>query len=216
VIASIEYMWMCPLLNGNVVFYAKSGVGYEVLIPNGIEFKTENGTVYIHHHITDRGQTLYGFGDWDGLFLFRDLISVNGVGPSAALKLMGDYTLEKIRIDIADGDAMDLAKAKGIGKKTAESIVSKLKEKYKECTSKKAPTIDHDYCRTDIIRNYNEVAESAVRGLIKLGIKRKDAEANIAKIYMSVYESLKNDPETIGYVDPDAFLKALIKGALNA
>ena len=117
----------------DVIEFCSSGVCYAVKVPLNAEFPASGGTtpsyVYIYHHITEQSQALFGFPNRDDLNLFKTLITVDGIGPASALKIMSFYPSEKIRIDIADGDADDLCKAKGVGKKSADRIIATLKEK---------------------------------------------------------------------------------------
>lgn len=204
-IAYIKYTRLEVLSKTSVLLFTDSGIGYEVVMS---ECTNISGAVYIHHHITDRGQTLYGFEYCSGVDLFRDLCSVNAVGPVAAMKLMTHYTLDKIRIDIADGDVIDLAKAKGIGNKSADAIIHKLKNKYKEFTTRvKAPDIN---LVQDVKTKYDVYINMAKQGLLKLGYKNADAAFKLNKVSDKLFNNIDNAKLPSG----DDLVGLLIKEAL--
>jgi Holliday junction DNA helicase RuvA len=164
-----------------------SGVFFEVFSPNKFSDVAEGeGTAYIYHHINERTQVLYGFSTKGDKALFEDLISVEGIGPSMALKLMSSYSADKIKIDIADGDLEDLSKAKGIGKKTAEKIIHSLKDKYTDSSTKgiltKKEGSDYLILSKDL----------AVKALIKLGYQTKDAQSRVNVASETILSENKN------------------------
>ena len=71
---------------------------------------------------------LYGFATTAELDCFKLLISVNGVGPKAALAILSELSADRLAVCIAGGDAKSLTRAPGIGKKIAERIVLELKD----------------------------------------------------------------------------------------
>ena len=75
------------------------------------------------------GQFLFGFGTRDELALFEMLTSVSGVGPKAALALLSVSRPADLAAAIAAGDAAALARAPGVGKKTAERLIVDLRGK---------------------------------------------------------------------------------------
>ena len=85
--------------------------------------------LYTYLHITDNSLDLFGFADNTELASFRQLISVSGVGPKAALSILSDITPSKLALCITTGDSKTLTKAPGIGNKIAQRIVLELKDK---------------------------------------------------------------------------------------
>lgn len=86
----------------------------------------EKSEIYIHHHITEVGETLFGFVDQSEKKLFRELLKVNGVGGKTALSLLGLGSAELLRAIQLEDDKV-LASVPGIGKKTAQKIIVDLK-----------------------------------------------------------------------------------------
>ena len=85
--------------------------------------------LYTYLHVTENSLDLFGFADNAELASFKQLISVSGVGPKAALSILSDITPSKLALCIASGDSKTLTKSPGIGTKIAQRIVLELKDK---------------------------------------------------------------------------------------
>lgn len=108
------------------------GVGYEISVALG-DFEhallNEQVKFYTHHHIREQSQELFGFTSLAAKKLFEMLITVQGVGPKAALAILSLGDSETVRNAIANSDAAYITKASGVGKKTAERVVVDLSDK---------------------------------------------------------------------------------------
>lgn len=107
-------------------------VGYEVQVPAGdFDHALLGETVkfYTYHHIREQSQELFGFSSLAAKKLFELLITVQGVGPKAALSILSLGDSEVVRNGIASSDSGFLSKASGVGKKTAERVVVDLSDK---------------------------------------------------------------------------------------
>ncbi len=116
---------------GFVILQA-SNIGYQVFVNAGLyaDLQTEQeAELYIHHHISETAQDLYGFKNFNELEFFKLLISISGVGPKSALGVLAMAGVEELKESIATGDFSILSKVSGIGKKTAERIVLELRNK---------------------------------------------------------------------------------------
>lgn len=108
------------------------GVGYEVAVAaNDFEAVTlaEEVKFYTYHHIREQSQELFGFSSLAAKKLFELLITVQGVGPKAALAILSLADAETVRNAIANSDSTYITKASGVGKKTAERVVVDLSDK---------------------------------------------------------------------------------------
>lgn len=85
--------------------------------------------LYTYLHVTENSLDLFGFADNAELAAFKQLISVSGVGPKAALSILSDITPTKLALCIASGDFKTLTKSPGIGAKIAQRIILELKDK---------------------------------------------------------------------------------------
>ena len=117
---------------GNSVIIDVQGVGYEVQVPLGdYEHAVLQEAVkfYTYHHIREQSQDLFGFSSLAAKKLFELLITVQGVGPKAALAILSLGDSETVRNSIANSDATFIARASGVGKKTAERVTVDLSDK---------------------------------------------------------------------------------------
>jgi holliday junction DNA helicase RuvA len=102
-----------------------NGIGYKVFVPR----HPSRDEVLLHTHqvVREDGQFLYGFESREELALFEMLIGVAGVGPKAAIAILSVARPADVAAAIASGDAAALARAPGVGKKTAERLIVDLR-----------------------------------------------------------------------------------------
>ena len=112
-----------------------NGVGYEVQVPLST-FDSINPlpgqvvTLKTHLHIRENAQVLYGFATDAERDIFRLLIErVSGIGPATAISILSGLNVSSFKAAVVGGDVQAIARAKGVGKKTAERIVLELKDK---------------------------------------------------------------------------------------
>ena len=91
--------------------------------------KGEKGKVFTHLNVREDAMELFGFGTQEELNLFQQLISVTGVGPKAALAILGACTTSRLALAVVTGDEKALTAAPGVGKKLAQRIILELKDK---------------------------------------------------------------------------------------
>lgn len=106
------------------------GVGFEVLVTSITLAHArigEDKELFIHHHITDVSEALFGFESLDEKAVFRKLLKVNGVGGKTALSLLSIGMIPLVKA-IESGDEKVLGSVSGIGKKTALKIIVELKK----------------------------------------------------------------------------------------
>jgi Holliday junction DNA helicase RuvA len=108
------------------------GLGYEIAVAAGDFENTllnEPVKFYTYHHIREQSQELFGFSSLATKKLFELLITVQGVGPKAALAILSLGEGETVRNAIANSDVAFITKASGVGKKTAERVAVDLSDK---------------------------------------------------------------------------------------
>jgi len=107
-------------------------IGYEVQVP-AIDFDAallgEPIKLYTYHHIREQAQELYGFSSLAAKKLFELLITVQGIGPKAALAILSLGDSESVRNAIAHSDTAFIARASGVGRKTADRVAVDLSDK---------------------------------------------------------------------------------------
>lgn len=106
-----------------------SGVGYEVSVPGNIKFNGNEAEIFIYTHVREDILALYGFESKEELGFFKNLLSVSGIGPKAAMAIVGSAPIDQLRNSISKGDPSLLSAVSGVGKKTAEKAVIELKGK---------------------------------------------------------------------------------------
>lgn len=117
---------------GNSVIVDVHDIGYEVQVAAGDFDRALLGEpikFYTYHHIREQSQELFGFSSLAAKKLFELLITVQGVGPKAALSILSLGDSEAVRNGIANGDSGYISKASGVGKKIAERVVVDLSDK---------------------------------------------------------------------------------------
>ncbi|MBQ4064888.1 MAG: Holliday junction branch migration protein RuvA [Clostridia bacterium] len=186
------------LAEPNTAVVEAAGVGYQLTISGYTLGKLAGKTgtkVKLFTHLSVREDTmeLFGFSSLEELSTFRMLISVSGVGAKSAVSILSLMSPERFAAAVMNGDAKAIAKAQGIGGKTAARVILELKDKIKGDVSSDDGGL---YGNEDILTvNENNIGE-ATNALMVLGYTR--AEAAFA---------LKG-------ADPKADLEALIKMAL--
>ncbi len=162
----------------NSVIIDVQGVGYEVIIPvPEIENLNLDDQIkfYTYHAVRENGEELYGFPSLTAKRLFEMLISVNGVGPKAAVSILSLGSPEDVRNAIANADAKFIAKASGIGKKSAERVIVDLRDRVgapSRIGATEVKTIQTDPLPED----------EALDALIALGFPLKEATAALTEV----------------------------------
>ncbi|MCB9820221.1 Holliday junction branch migration protein RuvA [Candidatus Nomurabacteria bacterium] len=146
-----------------------AGVGYEITVPLG-DYESvsldDEIKFYTYHHLREQAEELFGFSSLAAKKLFEMLITVQGVGPKAALAILSLGSAEEVRNAIANSDSAFITKAGGVGKKTAERVVVDLADKVG------VPTY---YQETDSTQIEMNTSDEAVEALIALGYTLADA-----------------------------------------
>ncbi len=170
------------------------GIGYKIKISlqTFSSINEEKCNLYTHLAIKEDSHTLFGFFEESERHLFRNLISVSGVGPSTAQVILSTYTTDEVINYITTADVKAIQSIKGIGGKTAQRIIIDLKDK----VAKGMPSSDLLFDKID-----NTIREEALSALLALGFAKKVAEGKIDKV-------LKANPEI-------SSVEELVKTALS-
>ena len=152
----------------------RNGVGYKlnISLQTYSAIQTENCKLLTHLSIKEDAHTLYGFHTSDERELFRQLISVSGVGPSTARMILSTYSAEEIVHYIISADVAAIQNVKGIGGKTSQRIIIDLKDKVgkgKEVTDL-------------LFTQDNTIKEEALSALLALGFTKKVAEKKVDQV----------------------------------
>jgi len=165
----------------NAAIVDVGGVGYEVVIPLSTFYELgENGSpvqLRIYTHVREDALQLYGFKTARERELFLQLISVSGVGPNLAIKLLSGMNADEMIASIRTNNLVRLVGIPGVGRKTAERLVVDLRDKIAALSS---PALEEEFAAqaaaagdpssTDTMR------DDAMSALTNLGYQRAAAE----------------------------------------
>ncbi len=158
------------------------GIGYEIHVPESAEVyrcaEGQNIMLYTYMAVREDDVRLYGFSDREGLKLFKQLITVSGIGAKGAMAILSSMSTEDCRRAIAFEDVATLTKAQGIGKKTAQRIVLELKDKVA------APFNSCSDLPPELVKTSggSDNRSEAINALIALGYSRSEAVSAIASV----------------------------------
>jgi holliday junction DNA helicase RuvA len=178
-----HYLFMIALLRGvllekhpNQAIVEAGGVGYDVTIPVSTFTKLpEAGTevrLKIHTHVREDALALYGFLTLDEKALFEKLISVSGIGPTLAVKILSGLAAPDLILSIRRGEVEKLVKVPGVGKKTAERMVLELRDKLPATAGEPG---------TPQAETLSPVDQDVLSALLNLGCAHSQAEAAVRK-----------------------------------
>lgn len=109
-----------------------AGVGYIVHVTERTLAELEPGTdvfLYVHHHVTETAESLFGFRAKDERITFNSLIKTNGVGPTLAMAVLATHPPTALVDVVANNDVTALTLVSGVGKKTAERLLVELRDR---------------------------------------------------------------------------------------
>ena len=142
----------------------------------------ETATLYTHLNVREDALDLFGFYTREELACFRELISVSGVGPKAALSILSLLSPDKLALCISSGDVKTITKAQGVGPKLAQRVVLELKGRL---SSQLSPTSAAAAEGVAAAASSGSAAE-AIEALVMLGYSRSEAAAGISKLDSSL------------------------------
>ena len=164
-------------IDDNMIAVNVHDVAYEVVCSlNSIDDLRGGGdkTVYTYLYVREDTCMLFGFSSLEEKRMFLNLISVSGIGPKMAISILSGMSPKMLAGSIVNGNVSLLTKIKGLGKKTAELIVLKLKEKMEDVVKVADNPMDGFSIQEEIVDFTREMAD-AVSVLVELGIKKEEA-----------------------------------------
>lgn len=152
-----------------------NGVGYQLNISLNTFSKIgneENCLLFAHYVVREDAHLLYGFKEKSERELFRQLISVSGVGSSTAIMILSSLSPDETKAAIVSGNVNTLKGVKGIGLKTAERIIIDLRDKVGKSEGNELFSMGSN----------NTIREEALSALVMLGFSKMPAEKALTKI----------------------------------
>lgn len=164
------------------VVIERNGIGYELTVPSlsavYMAPPDQEVTVYTAMIVREDDVSLYGFDDRESLKLFRLLMTVSGIGAKAAVAVLSALSPTEVQKAVVFNDPDTLARAQGIGKKTAQRIVLELKDKLEDAalTMSDSGAAAAALPESDPMGSISE----AVSALMSLGYSRSEASEAVA------------------------------------
>jgi Holliday junction DNA helicase RuvA len=175
---------MIALLRGTLIekhpnqaIVEAAGVGYDVAIPVSTFTRLPDPgaevRLRIHTHVREDTLALYGFLTTDEKALFEKLISVSGIGPTLAVKILSGLSATDLILFIRRGEVERLVRIPGVGKKTAERMVLELRDKLPAPAGEEPAAAPAE--------TLSPVDQDVLSALLNLGCARPQAEAAVRK-----------------------------------
>lgn len=172
----------------DAVVVEAGGIGYNIkvsastadLLPGiGSEVK-----VYTYTLVREDAFSLYGFLTRDDLDIFKKLITVSGIGPKGGLAILSVMSADALRFAVMAGDAKAIAKAPGVGAKTAERVILDLRDKIslEDTLRGMGGDLGSGQAADASGTADNLMKREAIEALVALGYSASDATAAVKKV----------------------------------
>lgn len=153
-----------------------NNIGYNIRIPLSVAQRLPGigaaVKIYTYTSVREDAFNLFGFLSKDDLEIYKKLIAVNGIGPKGALSILSAMSADDLRMAIVSGDAKAIAKAPGVGNKSAERIILELKDKIGLRLSFEEDT---DFVQTSDASVNGVAKNEAIEALVSLGYTPTEA-----------------------------------------
>lgn len=202
---------MIEVLKGNLLIHKPThlviengnmGIGVDVPLTTSQQFSVVGKEVFLHTKLMvqmnarsgDTNLSLYGFAREVEKDVFTLLISISGIGPKGALRILSEKTPEDLSIIVKSDSIQELTKLKGIGQKTAEVLMPQLKNAFSKIE------LEDNISSTAFVGNLS--SQEAILALISLGVKEANARKAVdkaVKVMGAESSSAELIPEALRY-----------------
>lgn len=174
------------MVTDSEIIVENGGIGYRIMVPASLaDVLPHTGSevcVHTYMNVREDAVQLFGFLEMDDLEMFGKLITVNGIGPKAALGILSAMSSDDLRFAILSDDVKAIAKAPGIGPKTASKLILELKDKVdlEEAFEKKLSNVqkrEQENGGAD-----DTVVSEAVSALVALGYSQSEALKSVKSV----------------------------------
>lgn len=168
-------------IDNNTIILEACGVGYEITVPESVITSLpgigSSIKIYTYQNVKEDALDLYGFLTMDDLKIFKQLITVNGIGPKGALSILSVISPDELRLAVISDDVKKIQSAPGIGSKTAQKLIIELKDKLK------IEDVVYDlHNEKDIVKS---VRDEAVSALISLGYSNSESVSAVSTLVIT-------------------------------
>ncbi len=170
----------------DAVVVEAGGVGYHIMVSTatadllpgiGSEVK-----IYTYTLVREDAFSLYGFLTRDDLEIFKKLITVSGIGPKGGLAILSVMSADSLCFAVMSGDARAIAKAPGVGVKTAERVILDLRDKISVEDTLRNVGMAGNTAKEEAGSADNRMRREAVEALVALGYSASEAGAAVRKV----------------------------------
>lgn len=176
-----------------------NNIGYNIRIPLSVAQRLPGVgaeiKIYTYTSVREDAINLFGFLSKDDLEIYKKLITVNGIGPKGSLSILSAMSADDLRFAILAGDAKAIAKAPGIGNKSAERIILDLRDKIEIAAD---PSASNSVLTTGSSIN-SDAKNEALEAMTALGYSPAEALKAIKQV------------DITGDMDSGAILKLALK-----
>lgn len=193
---------LTEILGEDWIVVENNEIGYNIHVPSQVlEYLPgigEDVKIYTYLYVREDAYVLYGFLTRDDLNVFKLLLGVNGIGPKAALAILSVLSTDDLRFAVLSDDAKTIAKAPGVGGKTAQRVIIELKDKMSLA----------DAFEQKLEHNQNISVKNTMTG------KKNEAVEALVSLGYSATEALK----VLGRIEisEDSTVEAILKEALKS
>lgn len=151
-----------------------NGIGFEVAVTGEVLGRvafnnTDEIELFTYMQVKEDGMALFGFSTLDELSIFKKIISVSGIGPKGGISILSTLNREQFIMAVIDENSDLIAKAPGIGKKTAAKLVLELKDKFKLSDALSGSLSSTDIGTASISKADEGIVSDAIAALVALG-----------------------------------------------
>jgi len=171
---TVEYM------DAERIILEANNVGFRILVPQSYQgvrvHLGDEVQIFTFMSVREDDITLFGFLTQEELEVYKLLLTVSGIGPKAALGVLSYLEPDALRLAVLTDDDKTIAKAPGIGKKTAQKIILELKDKFdlEDVIKQESETFTVETTDTEAISD-------AVQALVSLGYSNSDSLKAVRK-----------------------------------
>ena len=167
-----------------------NGIGFEVFVTAEVLGRAaynndDDFELYTYMQVKEDGMSLFGFQTLDELSIFKKIISVSGIGPKGGMSILSTLNREQFIMAVIDEDSDRIAKAPGIGKKTAAKLVLELKDKFKLSDALSGSVSGTDIADSPVSKVDNGIVSDAIAALVSLGYSSSESTKAVRAVQVT-------------------------------
>lgn len=185
---------LAEIIGEDLIVIEANSIGYNIRISTQVlDYLPNIGNevkIYTYLYVREDAYILYGFLTRDDLEVFKLLITVSGIGPKGALAILSVMSTDDLRFAVLGEDAKAIAKAPGVGNKTAQRLIIELKDKLhlEDVFEQKLANSQTSVFKNELTGKKNEVMEA----LVSLGYSSSEALKVLGNIEITEESSVED------------------------